>query len=76
MSAAKKQIIDDEGRISNNEWCSRYLVVQHKQGVVCLVCQNTIAVMKEYNVKRHYTSTPPRLMKFSVDKIEHLKRSI
>ena len=23
---------------------------------VCFVCQNTIAVMKKYNVKRHYTT--------------------
>ena len=31
-----------------------YLVVPHKQGVVCLVCQIMIAVMKEYDAKRHY----------------------
>lgn len=32
------------------------LVFPHNQGVVHLVFQNTIAVMKEYNVKRHYTT--------------------
>ena len=56
MSAAKKQKIDVEVRVFNSEWCSKYLVVQHNQGVVCLVCQNTIALMKEYSVKRHYTT--------------------
>ena len=57
MSANKKRKMYDEGRVYNNEWCSKYLVVTHNQGVVCLVCQNTIAVIKEYNVKRHFTTT-------------------
>ena len=50
MLADKKHKIDDEGRVYNSEWCSKYLVVPHSQDVVCFVCQNTIAVMKEYNV--------------------------
>ena len=45
MSAAKKQKIDDEGRVFNSEWCSRYLVGPHNEGVVCLVCENTFAAM-------------------------------
>ena len=56
MSAAKKKKIDDEGRVLSSEWCSKYLVVPHNHGVVCLVCQNTITVMKEYNVTLHYTT--------------------
>ena len=56
MSAAKKQKIDDKGRVFNSEWCTKYFVVPHNQGAVCLVCQSTIAVIKEYNVKRHCTS--------------------
>ena len=53
MSAAKKRKIDDEGRVFNSEWCSEYLVVPQYHGVVCLVCQNVIAVMKEHNAKCH-----------------------
>ena len=49
MSAAKKKNTDDGGRVFNSEWCSKYHVVPHNQGVVCLLCQNRIAVMKEYN---------------------------
>ena len=52
MSSTTKQKIYDEERVFNSEWRSNYLVVPHNQGVV----QNTIAVMKEYNVKRHYTT--------------------
>ena len=53
MSAAKQRKTDDEGKVFKSEWCSKYLVIPHNQVVVCLVCQNTIAVMKEYNAKRH-----------------------
>ena len=56
MWAAKKKKIDDEGRVFNSEWCSKYLVVPHNQDVVCPVCQNTVTAMKEYNVKRHFTT--------------------
>ena len=81
MSAAKKGKIHDEGRDFNSEWCSKYLIVPRKQGVVCLVCQNMIAVMKEYNVKYHYaTNHSSQFYEFlgqtRVDKIEHLKTSI
>ena len=80
-SVAKKCKIDDEGRALHSEWCPKYLVVPHNQGVVCLVCQNTIALMKEYDVKRHYTSKHSSqfdeiLGQAWVDKIEHLKNVI
>ena len=79
MSAAKKRKIDDEGRVFNSEWYIKYLVAPHNLGVVCLVCQVTIAVMKEYNVKRHYTTKHSSQFdkivgQARVDKIEHLKK--
>ena len=53
-------------------------VVSYSQGIVC---QNSIAVMKEYNVKRHYTTEHSSqfdeiLGQARVDKIEHLKKFI
>ena len=56
MSAAKKRDIYNEGTVFNNEWCSKYIVVPHNQCAVCCVCQNMMAVMKEYYDKRHYTT--------------------
>ena len=81
MSAAKKRKIDDEGSVFNSEWCTKYFAVPHNQGAVCLVCQSTIAVIKEYNVKGHYTSKHSSQFdkiagQARVDKIEHLKKSI
>ena len=67
MSAAKNRKIDDEGRVFNSEWCSKHPVVQHNQGVVCLVCQNTIAVIKNIMLNAiTQLSTLPILMKFFV----------
>ena len=40
MSAAKKWKID--------EWYTKFIVVPHNNGVFCLICQITIAVMKEF----------------------------
>ena len=80
MSAAKKRKIDDEGRVFNIELYTKYLVTPHNQGVVCLVCQVTIAVMKEYNAKHHYTTKHSSQFdkivgQARVDKIKHLKKS-
>ena len=55
MSAAKKKKLMKKEEF-NSEWCSKYLVVSHNQGVVCLICQNMIAFMKEYNIKCHYAT--------------------
>jgi len=79
MSATKKRKIDDEGRVFNSEWCTKYFVVPHNQGAVCFICRSTIAVIKEYDVKRHYSSThsfqfDKIVGQARVDKIEHLKK--
>ena len=55
MSADKKQKTDDEERVFNSEWCTKFVVLNN-QGVFCLVDQITIAGMKEYNIKHHYTT--------------------
>ena len=67
MLAAKKRKIDDEGRVIKSEWCTKYFVVAHNQGDVCLVCRSTIAVINEYNVKLITQAiTSPSLIKLLV----------
>ena len=80
MLAGKKRKIDDEGRVFSSEWCTKFIVGPHNQGVFCLVCQITIAVMKEYNIKCHYATKHSSQFDRNVnlewvDKIEHLKKS-
>jgi len=55
-SYEKKRKVDDEGRIFNDEWGIKYFFVQSKTGekAICVICTETIAVWKEYNIRRHY----------------------
>ena len=81
MSPSKKRKINHERRKFSNEWCVKYFIVQHNQDVVCLICQSTIAVMKEYNIKRHYctkhfASYDSIVGQSRVDKMQQLKKSL
>ena len=79
MSTAKKRKINCEGRVFNSEWCTKYFVIPHNQGVICLVCQNIIAVIKEYNINCHYTTKHTFQFKIvgqvRIDKIDQKKNS-
>ena len=44
----------DEKRVFQVKWESLYFVTEVSDKIQCLVCQQTIAVPKEYNVRRHY----------------------
>lgn len=46
--------IDAEGRIFQERWEVEYFFVEHCGASVCLICNENIAVMKAYNLKRHY----------------------
>ena len=50
-----KRKIDSECRVFNLWWKNDYLFVQYKKAA-CFICQETVAVFKEYNLRRHYES--------------------
>ena len=52
IERGKKPKTDDDVRVFNSKWCTKFIVVPHNQGV----CQITVSEMKEYNIKRHYTT--------------------
>ena len=52
-SASKKQKIADERRVFQEQWEELYFVTAVKDTSHCLICQQKIAVMKEYNMRRH-----------------------
>ena len=54
MSAAKKRKIEDECRVFNDEWTAKYYFTNHRGKAVCLLCRESVAVFKEYNLKRHH----------------------
>lgn len=54
MSSHKKRKVDSECRVFNVKWSEEYFVTEHNNSVLCLICNEKIAVLKEYNIRRHY----------------------
>uniref|UniRef100_A0A0L8FTS6 SPIN-DOC-like zinc-finger domain-containing protein n=1 Tax=Octopus bimaculoides TaxID=37653 RepID=A0A0L8FTS6_OCTBM len=53
--ATKKRMVDDKCCIFNKEWGEKYFFVEtNNQKASCLICNESVAVMKEYNIRRHY----------------------
>ncbi|XP_050733317.1 general transcription factor II-I repeat domain-containing protein 2-like [Eriocheir sinensis] len=49
----KKRKVDLEGRTFNPEW-EKYFFIERFGQAQCLICHKTVAVLKEYNVRRHW----------------------
>lgn len=56
MLSLKKRKLDDECRIFKERWTTDYFCIQSKDKSLCLICNETISMFKEYNIKRHYES--------------------
>ena len=52
--SAKKHKIEDECCTFNTEWTYKYFFTNFGSKAVCLICQESVAVFKEYNLKRHF----------------------
>ncbi|XP_075207832.1 general transcription factor II-I repeat domain-containing protein 2-like [Anomaloglossus baeobatrachus] len=52
--SSKKRKIADEKRIFQDKWEQLYFVTEVGAKVQCLICFQFIAVLKDYNVRRHY----------------------
>ncbi|GAA6225846.1 general transcription factor II-I repeat domain-containing protein 2-like [Lates japonicus] len=52
----KKRKVDCEGRRFQDRWKLQYFFTEIQNNCVCLICQETVAVYKELNVRRHYQS--------------------
>ena len=54
MATPKKRKIASECRRFQTRWENEYFFKEINGKCVCLICNEAIAVMKEYNVSRHY----------------------
>lgn len=54
MAAPKKRKIASECRRFQTRWENEYFFKEINGKCVCLICNEDVAVMKEYNVRRHY----------------------
>ena len=56
MEFPKKRKVDRECRAFNEEWMPKYFFTKVGNKAVCLLCYQTVAVLKEYNISRHYAT--------------------
>ncbi|XP_074026327.1 general transcription factor II-I repeat domain-containing protein 2-like [Leptinotarsa decemlineata] len=77
----KKRKIDSECRTFQEKWNFQYFVIESSNKALLLICNETIAVLKDYNIKRHYESK--HLQSYSKytgslrkEKFEALKRGL
>ena len=54
--SVKKRKIDSKRRAFKSEWTSKYVSTEVGSTAVCLIGQKKIAVLKEYNIRRHFIS--------------------
>ncbi|KAL6466076.1 hypothetical protein MHYP_G00262090 [Metynnis hypsauchen] len=53
---AVKRKVGDEHRQFQEKWEMQYFFVEHRGIPTCLICTEKVAVHKEYNLRRHYTT--------------------
>eukprot|EP00079_Xenopus_tropicalis_P019879 XP_012810096.1 PREDICTED: general transcription factor II-I repeat domain-containing protein 2-like [Xenopus tropicalis] len=51
---SRKRKVDGEGRQFNDKWENEYMFVLREGKPVCILCYETVSVMKEYNIRRHF----------------------
>src|SRR6218665_1214218 len=56
MDLANKRKVDSECRAFNGERMSKYMFTEFGKKAVCLLCSESVAVLKEYNISRHYAT--------------------
>ena len=54
LSKPKKRKVEEENRNFQEKWQNKYFVTEARDKVQYLICLETVAVRKEYNIKRHY----------------------
>ena len=54
MDLAKKRKVDSECRAFDREWMPKYFFTEFGKKAVCSLCSESVAVLKEYNISRHY----------------------
>ena len=56
MKFRKKRKVDSECRAFNKDWMPKSFFTEIDYKGVCLLCYQTVAVLKEYNISHHYAT--------------------
>lgn len=54
MDNAKKRKVDSDKRVFHESWTNKYFFIESNGNPLCLICHKSIAVLKEYNLRRHF----------------------
>jgi hypothetical protein len=54
FNMAQKRKVGDECRGFSNAWTELYFFIDVSGKPVCLICRESLAVMKQFNLKRHF----------------------
>lgn len=78
--SSKKRTVNEEHRVFQEKWKILYFFAEVNGKTACLICQQTIAVAKEFNVRRHYMTTHASKYdeykgKLREDKVRELEQS-
>uniref|UniRef100_A0AAQ4RIH8 SPIN-DOC-like zinc-finger domain-containing protein n=1 Tax=Gasterosteus aculeatus aculeatus TaxID=481459 RepID=A0AAQ4RIH8_GASAC len=80
MAEPKKRKIASECRKFQTRWGNEYFFKEVKEKCVCLICNETVAVMKESNVRRHYETKHPTFTSYTAaereDKVQHMAANL
>lgn len=76
-----KRKIDSENGGFQNRWENEYMFTEIAGKPVCLLCGGNVAVMKEYNLRRHYETKHEDKCKNlgtvqKLQKVEELKKNL
>ena len=53
----RKKKVEEEMRKFNEKWTFEYFFIENADSrPFCSICNQTVNVIKEYNIKRHYDS--------------------
>jgi hypothetical protein len=72
MSLSEKHKVGSECRIFQDKWTGEYFCVSLNGRALCLICREGTAVLKEYNIVRHY-SPSVRYVEMIDSLTEHFK---
>lgn len=81
MASNKKRKITEEHQCFQERWTELYFSCEYGGKAICLICKETVNVLKEYNIKRHYdTKHGNKYNEWSgqlrKDKVRDLKRTL
>ena len=76
----RKRKLNEEGRLFQEKWELQYFCTTVNGKINCLICNNCIAMPKDYNLKRHYETNHRSYDKYEglmrVSKLKELKANL